>query len=376
MEDKKNALVQNEGQEDKSTNILTQNIENNKNYKNLNFERLSQISPQFTEWLLQWNIPLGSLTILAGQPGIGKTTLCCKILAQVTRGEPIFGLEVKQGSAIIYSSEDSYSESLLHKLAIAGADLSKIDVLNDPEFEPSKDCDSFLRNLEEKYLNEPDSDLKVIVADPLHEFISGDSNKASNVSSILKKIAQFSEKHKIAFIGIHHFSKNSKESSYMDRVTGSTQYAAKARVVLVVDCDDKGENIMGIAKSNYSRKNRSFRFKIEHKVQKYADSNKLYDTSEAVLTEYDEYLSIEEAMSGKKNSKWEIKHKQYAEKYEDFVRKSGGKCLASDVEKALIPNVFETTNMLRRAKENSKNVQTKKIGNEWYCVLINEDSIF
>lgn len=374
MEDKKNALALSKGHEKDLDNILTQNIQNTKNYKNLNFDPLDKINPESTEWLFEECIPLGSLTILAGQPGVGKTTTCCKILAHVTKGGNIFDLSIQKGSAIFYSSEDSYSQSILHKLAVAGADLSKIDVLNDPDFEPAKDIDAFFHNLEEKYINKPDSDLKVIMADPIHEFVSGDSNKASNVSIILKKISQFVEKHNIAFIGIHHFSKNSNESSYMDRVIGSMQYAAKARVVLVIDCNDKGENIMGIAKSNYSRKDRSIQFKIEPRVHKYDDSDELYNTSEVVFTQYDEYLSIEEAMAGKKNSKWEVRHKQYAEKYEDFVRQNGGKCLAVDIEKALVPNVFETSNMLRRAKEKSKNVQTKKIGNDWFCVLTNQNN--
>lgn len=374
MEDEKKALAESKGHKCIEDNIVEQNETNNKVYRDLNFEQLKQIKPKAVTWLWNAFIPLGNLTILAGAPGVGKTTATCKLLACVTKGEPIFDMPVQQGRVIFYSSEDSYSESLLHRLASAGADISKIEVLNDESFNPAKDIDVFLNNIEDKYINKPDSNLKVIVLDPLHEFIGGDTNRASNVASALRKLSLFAEKYKLAFIGIHHFSKNTQESTLLDRVTGSVQYVAKARVVLAIDHDDKGNAFLGVVKSNYSRKNRTLRFEILPKTQKYKDFDGLFGTSEVVFTDYYEFLHIDDALKGKKMSKWEIKHSEYAEMLEDFIREKGGKCLTSELENKLVPSVFENANRLRKAKEKSEYIQNKKIGNDWYCILIEPNS--
>lgn len=374
MKDEKKALAESKGQINMQDDSVEQNEINNKAYRDLNFESLKEIKPKAVTWLWNGFIPLGNLTILAGAPGVGKTTATCKLLACITKGESVFDMPVQQGKVIFYSSEDSYSESLLHRLASAGADISQIEILNDESFNPAKDIDTFLNNIEEKYLNKPNSNLKVIVLDPLHEFVGGDTNRASNVALALRKLSQFAEKHKLSFIGIHHFSKNSQESTLLDRVTGSVQYVAKARVVLAIDHDDKGNAFLGVVKSNYSRRNRTLRFEILPRTQKYEDFDGLFGTSEVVFTDYYEFLHIDDALKGKKMSKWEIKHSEYAETLEDFIREKGGSCLTSELEKKLVPSVFENANRLRKAKEKSKYIQNKKIGNDWYCVLVNPNS--
>ena len=369
MKDEKKALAESKGHKCIQDNIVEQNQKNNKTYRELNFEPLEKIKPKATEWLVHGFIPSSNLTVLAGAPGVGKTTAICKLLVCITKGEAIFDIPVQQGRVIFYSSEDSYSESLLHRLVSAGADISQIEVLNDESFNAAKDIDILLNNIEVKINNDPNLNLKTIVLDPLHEVVGGDSNRASNVALALRKLSLFAEKYKLAFIGIHHFSKNSQDSTLLDRVTGSVQYVAKARVVLAIDHDDKGNAFLGVVKSNYSRRSRTLRFEILPKTQKYRDFDGIFGTSEVVFTDYYEFLHIDDALKGKKMSKWEIKHSVDAETLEDFILEKGGKYLISELINKLVPTVFDNEYQLKQARKKSKYIENKRIGKDCYYIL-------
>src|SRR5687767_10920407 len=55
--------------------------------------RLHDIAPEPVRWLSPGRLAAGKITLLDGDPGLGKSTLLCDFAARVTRGEPLPGGE-------------------------------------------------------------------------------------------------------------------------------------------------------------------------------------------------------------------------------------------------------------------------------------------
>ena len=51
-----------------------------------NVVAMSEVEAKPIEWLWEGYIPSGTLTILEGDPGLGKTQIACDLAARVTRG--------------------------------------------------------------------------------------------------------------------------------------------------------------------------------------------------------------------------------------------------------------------------------------------------
>ena len=74
------------------------------------------IRPEEVEWYFEGWVPLGSLTLLVGPAGLGKTTLACELAARGTRGQ----LGIPAASVIFATAEDSLAHTLVPRLTAAG----------------------------------------------------------------------------------------------------------------------------------------------------------------------------------------------------------------------------------------------------------------
>jgi hypothetical protein len=88
---------------------------------------LSEVEPETGEWLWRNRIPLGKITLLDGDPGLGKSLLTLEIAARITTGIP-FHRETEgiSDGVVILTSEDGLVDTVRPWLEAAGADLSRI----------------------------------------------------------------------------------------------------------------------------------------------------------------------------------------------------------------------------------------------------------
>jgi RecA-family ATPase len=94
-------------------------------------------------WLWPGRIPLGTLTLLDGDPGLGKSLLALDLVARVTRGAAMpdgdaggpegavdgagGGAEgAVEGGAVLLSAEDDLAATVRPRLRAAGADLQRV----------------------------------------------------------------------------------------------------------------------------------------------------------------------------------------------------------------------------------------------------------
>ncbi len=92
------------------------------------FQKMSEIQPEPVRWLWEGRIPLGKVTILQGEPGVGKSTLAFDLAARVSRGSDmplVRGHDsVIPGNVVIFSGGDELADTVRPRLDAAEADLT------------------------------------------------------------------------------------------------------------------------------------------------------------------------------------------------------------------------------------------------------------
>lgn len=218
----------------------------------------SDLTMRPIEWLwINW-LALGKLAILGGQPGTGKTTISLGMASTVSSGGTWpDGTPSAKGHVVIWSGEDDPSDTLNPKLALSGADLTRIhyvtETLDDGErrsFDPARDIEPLRRTLANI------GDVKLIIIDPIVSAISVDSHKNAEVRRGLQPLVDLAAEMRCSLLGITHFSKGTGGRDPVERLTGSLAFGALARIVLVAaknqseDDDGKTVRILCRAKSN------------------------------------------------------------------------------------------------------------------------------
>lgn len=219
-------------------------------------------------WIWEGWLARGKLHILAGMAGTGKTTISMALAATVSRGDFLpGGTKSEKGSVLIWTGEDSRSDTLLPRLIAAGADLKKIHFVDDiiinserRAFDPAIDMLSLLNKA--KCI----SDLSLLIIDPIVNAVSGDSHKNGEVRRALQPVVEFGEKLNCAVLGITHFSKGGQGKNPLERVTGSLAFGALARIVLVaakVGLGNEDRRVFCRAKSNIGSDSGGFEYNLK-----------------------------------------------------------------------------------------------------------------
>lgn len=235
------------------------------------FSLLSTIEAKRIDWLWRGRIPVGMLTILAGDPGLGKSFLCTWLAARLSRGEALpDNADLKEtASTVILSAEDSPSHALRPRAEANGADLSRIYCMEDSAFDIAAD----LRRLDA--LSTADPSIKLVVIDPLNSYLGQvDNYKDPAVRAALRPLTEFAESRRIATVCVMHLNKKT-DLDGIYRIGGSIGFAGLARSILAVtkDGDDEERRLLLPLKMNYVRKPSSLAFWIHDDLRLSFDTN-------------------------------------------------------------------------------------------------------
>ena len=216
---------------------------------------MDQVEVEEIEWLFYPFIPYGKVTIIQGDPGEGKTTVVLQIIAKLTKGEAILS-ETSEGKSeeigvepinVIYqTAEDGLGDTIKPRLLAAGADCSRVLVIDDQE-QPLTMVDA---RLEEAIRR---AAAKLIVLDPLQAYLGSDvdMHRANEVRPVLKRLSLMAERTQCAVILIGHMNKaQGLKSGY--RGLGSIDFRASARSVLIVGRLKSGDTLRIVAQDKNS----------------------------------------------------------------------------------------------------------------------------
>lgn len=210
-------------------------------------------------------IPLGSLTLVAGVPGQGKTTLMVHIGARITRGQLDGDLHGVPADVLIASAEDALSFTLKPRFVAAGADLARVHSLSVHRDDTDLGI-TIPDDLREIAATIERTDARLLVIDPLLAHIPAriDGYKDQHVRIALAPLARLAEDLGIAVVGVMHLNKR-EATDLFSRLGGSGGFLAACRSALLVapDPQDEAERVVAHGKYNLTQQAPSLRFRLE-----------------------------------------------------------------------------------------------------------------
>lgn len=233
--------------------------------------RLSDVEPQDVSWLWHPYIPLGKLTLLEGDPGLGKTFISLTLAAAITRGWPLLsqtgapGEELEPADVLYMSAEDGLADTLRPRLDAADADVSRVHALTGWQLSDDAGTTEGAVSLGDIPILEQalaQTKPKLIIIDPLQAYLGAgvDMHRANETRPLLSALGNLAEKHKCAVICIRHLNK-ALGGKALYAGLGSIDFAAAARSVLQVG-EHEGERLLAHVKSSLAPQGKSIRYEL------------------------------------------------------------------------------------------------------------------
>ncbi len=213
----------------------------------------SSIEARPVDWLWRHRIPAGTLTLIEGAPGIGKSTVIFDLAARVSRGQAFpDGAPTPGGDVLVVGPEDAAATVLRPRLDAAGADVTRVHLVElrapDGGSEPlllPRDVERLREAIE--HCEAP----RLIYLDALNDLLTGARiNDDGEVRSALRPLVRLAEDTGVAVVATRHFGKSGNRHAGMAGL-GSVAFGAVARSILqVYRDDDTGLLLLAGAKSN------------------------------------------------------------------------------------------------------------------------------
>jgi hypothetical protein len=176
------------------------------------------------QWLWKYWIVLGKLGLIAGDPGVTKSTLLFYFAAIVsTGGKWPDGTACPKGRVFIFSTEDDAGDTIKPRLQAMGADTGQIHWIRGTrdskgklkQFNIATDMPPLKAAAEE--FGTP----SLLIIDPIYEAVEGDPNKMNEVLDGLAPLVDFASEMNCAVQGLIHLNKNQNARNFLERIIHS-----------------------------------------------------------------------------------------------------------------------------------------------------------
>jgi putative DNA primase/helicase len=258
---------------------------------------LANVAPVVMRWLWPGRIPIGRVTLLVSDPGLGKSLVTLDIAARVSSGTP-WPDETRQGdkenrrqgeapvdlvcsssrclpvslssplpvspsppprvspaSVLLLTAEDSLADTIRPRLEAMGADCSRILAITAV---PGQGGDAVPRQFQlrrdlARLANLLDTvpDCRLLVVDPISAHLGSTSeNVNADVHGLLVPLANLARQRNLAVLAVSHLRK--QQGAAIHRTMGSLAFVAAARAVWVIvkDPDDQRRRLLLPLKNN------------------------------------------------------------------------------------------------------------------------------
>jgi len=214
----------------------------------------SSVRPERVAWASDQRVPLGMLTLLVGEGGLGKSMESVRLAAGWSRGTipgDLFGVPV---NVAIASAEDHRAAVIVPRLQAAGADLGRIHFVQQlvDGIATDIDIDGEVDRLESVL---EAAAVRVLIVDTVVAHIPSqhDSFKEQSVRRVLKPLHHMAERANLGVVGVMHLNRRDARD-VLTRISGSGAFGNLARQVLLFARDPDDPNgptrILAVGKSN------------------------------------------------------------------------------------------------------------------------------
>lgn len=240
-----------------SANVLTLDEEEEEKPKVV---RLSNVEAEEVDWLWYPYLPLGKVSLLEGDPGLGKSWFTMALASYISQGKKLPGNKERiKGKVLLMSAEDGLGDTIRPRLDILEGDVKSIYAYATPVF---LDEDGFAEVEEEIEKIKP----LLVIIDPIVAYMGAkvDLFRANETREIMSGLSQIAEKYKCTIIAVRHLTKGGKDKSIY-RGVGSIDITAAARSALMVGPHPEEANHRCIChiKSNLAPKGPTIEYSLD-----------------------------------------------------------------------------------------------------------------
>ncbi|OZF57020.1 AAA family ATPase [Rhodococcus sp. 14-2470-1a] len=233
--------------------------------RRLRITRGSDVKTRRVQWIMPDWIPAGSLTLLAGREGLGKSTIAASICASITQGMTEGELKGTPRNVLYIHTEDAREFTVAPRLRAAGADMDRVlfvDVQTDTTDEGTLILPLDTLALEKVIIKH---DVAFVVLDAatssMSSELSGKDDRA--VRQYLEPLSQLAGRRDCVIFGLCHFGKRDGADTGK-LILGSIAWSQVARSVLSVALDDdSGHLVVTNTKGNLAPRTRSMEAHIK-----------------------------------------------------------------------------------------------------------------
>lgn len=223
----------------------------------------SEVERSAIDWLWRGRLAYGKLSIVDGDPGMGKGLLGIDITARLTTGRAMPDEEPRTRrepcSVILVTPEDEPNDTIVPRLEAAGADLARVRILNTITTEgagldePTERPVTFPRDL--PYLEQAIDamDARFVIIDPIMACLDAEveTKNDQKVRAALQPLKQLVARRQVACLVMRHLNKSGGDKA-MYRGGGSIAFTGLARVAMLLaeHPDDETQVALAVVKSN------------------------------------------------------------------------------------------------------------------------------
>jgi len=200
--------------------------------------RAGTMQPESINWAWKNRFAFGKIALIAGDPGLGKSTVLFDVVARHSVGEvfPCGEGRAEQCESVILTAEDGLRDTCIPRLLAAGADLSKIYFLTGTKSEDADSTTMFdlskdIAALRAVFKTNPN--IRIFVIDPLTAYLGqAKAKENTEVRRVLAPLVSLAEETGVLVLVNSHLNKGSGKALY--RVLDSIAFIAVGRTVHLV----------------------------------------------------------------------------------------------------------------------------------------------
>lgn len=245
------------------------------------FRPLSDFDEEDIEWLVPDYLPRGSIVILAGDGGAGKTSVIADLAAAVSKNQTSILGPVhckRSGRVLLLNAEDPVQQVLKKRLRLAGVDERRVfcpdkEELGEDDLSKYRFGSKKLLRMIEHYKPE------LVVIDPFQSFLPSSVNMAARnqIRQCLQPLVALGERIGCTFVIICHTNKQMMASGRM-RISDSADIWDIARSVLMAGkVDDDGLYYLSNEKNSYAPLQDTVLFQIGESTIRRCGTSQLRD---------------------------------------------------------------------------------------------------
>ncbi len=191
-----------------------------------------------TDFLFFPWFPRGKLVAVQGDSGSSKSTFMYAVGALVSTGSDLLGTPCEDPGNVMFITIEDDPGDIKTAFTDAGGDLTKLKRIVDREdiaklnLSPSgaQDIDRIIK----------EHGIKLLVLDPIQQFLAGDMNKANETRPQLSRLMNIAAENNICIVFIEHMGKDTSKAA-LHRGVGSVDIGASTRSMIQVITDPEDD---------------------------------------------------------------------------------------------------------------------------------------